>query len=115
MLTASEKSWLKRRSGLGFHPYCLLWCDVPYDSLECRVRLACHTCPLSPSRDDFRDAAEFEARVASWLATQAGTYATKGYCEDCPCRNPQGCRLSCAAMFLMTARLRVEEEMDAEI
>lgn len=114
MLTESEKDWLKRRC-MAPTPFCG-WCM--------KYTFCCdpwYPCPIKKG-SDWRDAAEFEARVAARLARisfeRGGAY---------PCRNGMptlGCMrdktaftgpfaVHCEDCLLRDVRLTVEGEMDA--
>ena len=75
-------------------------------------------CPLCHSRQKLLDAAEFEARVAAWLAKYAAAMSQEFGCHFCICSKRGICRngikKDCADIFLETARLAVEEEMEDE-
>ena len=114
MLTEKEKEWMERRKknekeyGSVYCPYCeqfnpewdlyLGYCNNSID------------CPLT--EHDFRDAAEFEARVAEKLARNICIYCPDAVArKSCPSafeyprRTGERCRL-------MHARIAVEQEMD---
>ena len=94
MLTERERKWLKQRDRNLFS-FGLYLAFTP---------------GMSPALIDYRDAAEFEARVAARLA---GAWAIG---EDM-CFNNH-CQLfakdRCTACYLKNARIAVEEEMDNE-
>lgn len=106
-LSEKEKDWLERRAAneMAFDAFFCPHCEQfnverdPYlghcddDS----------RCPLT--EHDFRDAAEFEARVALELTDYDASYR-----PSCPdnCRSIRNCR----ECHLMYARLAVEAEMD---
>ena len=105
MLTDSELAWLKRRQFFnGFYSSGCLTCSLN--------RTFCEKtdCLLHP---DLEDALEFSERVAAKLAD---IYAeiTSEICHVCPvwhlCFGKQDCRTT----ILKYARLKVEEEMDAD-
>ena len=105
MLTEAEKKWLEERAKrrpLKFCHYC------PHNS---RVYHACGDvwdshgdCPVR-SKIDFRDAAEFEARVAAWQADNLPSCDFCKWYEEC-------FKTSCARTRLKHARLAVEAEME---
>ena len=65
------------------------------------------TCRLEDKKEDYRDAAEFEARVAAYIAF---------WSQIRPCPTRAGCKaqsiLECAACWLKHARIAVEKEME---
>lgn len=69
--------------------------------------------------DDMREAAEFEARVSAKLASYAATLSRDIGCNDCPCHKTctryENKNISCKDVFLKTAYLAIEEEMDAKL
>lgn len=111
-LTESEKKWLDARAAANRIAEC-------YSCLLCEWRekqgIACLFRECQRFNENYRDAAEFEARVAVYLA--------KAPCLTCP-DNPQGgCstrklnsygRAHVEACRLKHARLAVEEEMEKE-
>ena len=130
MLTEQEKKWLEERKKRTQH------CDtcpnrVGYYELcsSCRSR-SLYGLSLCP---DYRDAAEFEARVAAKLAEHAGSNARRGEIgtllrpRGCSWYNADGCRETvcpcghdidkCAGIpfcNLYLARIAVEQEIDNE-
>lgn len=106
-LSEKEKDWLERRAAneMAFDAFFCPHCEQfnverdPYlghcddDS----------RCPLTTQ--DFRDAAEFEARVAVLLTDRDAPYMP-------PCHIVCNHRRKCRACRLMYARLAVEAEMD---
>ena len=64
--------------------------------------------------DEYRDAAEFEARVAARLAELCWVMSGLPFpCKACPARKYcMKITMPCKAVFLKYARLAVEEEMD---
>ena len=110
MLTDKEKRWLEFRKDVCFR------CEKRRQTCSLQLRDDCRKAGY-PIRDlamvippDYRDAAEFEARVAARLA---GAWAIG---EDM-CFNNH-CQLfakdRCTACYLKNARIAVEEEMDNE-
>lgn len=111
MLNEAKHCWLANRGWvqtcLGSHSCGLCLYRDP-DDLLCVFRV----CPKF--NDDFRDAAEFEARVAAKL-TDEPPYAF-GFCQLCK-YNTHGCRnlrMKLTQCRLKHARLAVEEEMEKE-
>lgn len=116
MLTEADWKWLNKRKvcWLNFCDSCL------YKSTTHHLCYTCIThheiCPTALSLGDFRDAAEFEARVAAKLAL---TYDGPEPCErneevkHCPWakRVVEG-KMTCKFCRLKHARLVVEREMD---
>lgn len=107
MLTEAEKKWLKKKSYYKQFP---VNCYKTYKCSECPHKETCYLWP-----NDFKDAAEFEARVAVYLAKSA--------CLVCPDNRHGGCptreiaahgREHVEACRLKHARLAVEAEMEAE-
>lgn len=106
-LSEKEKDWLERRAAneMAFDAFFCPHCEQfnverdPYlghcddDS----------RCPLT--EHDFRDAAEFEARVAVLLTDRDAPYVP-------PCHIVCNHRRKCRACRLMYARLAAEAEMD---
>ena len=92
MLTQSEREWylLRPQNGTAFCFHCQNWGG------DCALKSSC------PFNEDWKDAAEFEARVAARMATDENL----GVDEDCPPDMPFGWGR------LKRARLQVEEEMD---
>lgn len=88
MLTESEIEWLEDRDAIQFATGNFL--HSPY---------------LKNERDDYRDAAEFEARVQRWLMYQ--------YEKAFQCKDASGGFLPGRDTMLMFARLAVEEEMES--
>ena len=106
-LNEQEREWLERRKknekeyGSVYCPCCEqfnpewdLYLGYCNDSTDCAL-----------TEHDFRDAAEFEARVALELTDYDASYR-----PPCPdnCRSIRDCR----ECHLMYARLSVEQEMD---
>lgn len=110
-MALSEKEWLKRRAhnemafDAFFCPYCEQF-NVERDPYlgHCNDDA---DCPLT--EHDFRDAAEFEARVARELTNPTGDYMPLCIPDDCDFHDRHNCR-ECR---LMHARLAAEAEMEA--
>lgn len=108
-MALSEKEWLRRRTAnemafdAFFCPHCSQF-NAERDPYLGHCDDDTH-CPLT--KQDFQDAAEFEARVALELTDFDASYQ-----PPCPdnCRSRRNCR-ECQ---LMHARLAVEAEMDRE-
>ncbi len=66
--------------------------------------------------DDMRETAEFEGKVTAKLAEYAAILSRDIGCNDCPCHKMctryENKNISCKDVFLKTAYLAVEEEMD---
>lgn len=106
MLTDSEREWLNSRRSDLVSPgaYFCGQCEVQCFTLE-------KPCPLQITGKNWRDAAEFEARVAKRLAFMAVNRN-----EESPCNKREPCDpVSCYSCWIKTARLEVEEEMDAQV
>lgn len=89
-------------------PYRLMNCPFEYDSAAC---------PTSTSINDYKDAAEFEARVALELLRPVRCEDDNSPCiygnsNLCTCDCPSPC-LSCKDARLKWARLRAEEQMES--
>lgn len=125
MLTESEKQWLRNKRLKGFRFDICRWCYAypvaSWGRAPSPCVIYCHDngvpalCEgLHPARG-LKDAAEFEGRVVANLAEMA-QYNIKFGCEACPAYIDDAvpCKPYCAALLLKTARLAVEEEMDAD-
>lgn len=104
MLTDSELAWLDARRGEPFSFCNHCWTQLaPYCAGSPR-------CPLTTLGTELYDAIEFEQRVAAKLAS---------FDTWDPCKHGYLCPYSasphrtCAWCHIRTARLEVEEEMDA--
>lgn len=99
MLTKQERKWLeKRRTKDAPCGACWRWCRT-----ECK-----EACDRLTS--DYREAAEFEARVAEKLA---GAWAIgEDMCFNNHCQLFD--KVLCTACYLKNARIAVEQEMDNE-
>lgn len=122
MLTEAEKEWLERRKNLCTRCSRTTSCREGkrhgFNTYKCRFWEA--STNLGALRESFRDAAEFEARVARRLSLG-------GTCADCKTK-PHNCPLQrwpyahfqktatreeCAECRMRHARLAVEADMDA--
>lgn len=105
MLTEKERKWLeKRRTKDAPCGACWRWCRT-----ECK-----EACDRLTS--DYRDAAEFEARVAEKLTLKEPCPLPENAdLDDCPYfTEDDGSAFSCRWCRLKRARITVEEEMDNE-
>lgn len=107
MLTEAEKEWLERRKNLCVRcvkrSHCRTGKTHGYNTESCRFWEI--KTPNGYINDDFRDAAEFEARVQRWLMYQ--------YEKAFQCKDASGGFLPGRDTMLMFARLAVEEEMES--
>lgn len=85
MLTADEKRWLQRRKNLCNRCVKAAWCRTGekhgYNTERCRfweLKVPNKSILLGSLTEDFRDAAEFEARVAERLAKPRKELRPKG-------------------------------------
>lgn len=106
-LTEQEKEWLETRKNLcgrcRKRKYCRTGNRHGFNTEICRHwELA--------ARDDYKDAARFEALVARELTNPMGDYMPLCTPEDCDFRKRHNCR-ECR---LMHARIAVESEMEKE-
>lgn len=107
-LSEKEKDWLERRAAnemafdAFFCPHCEQF-NVERDPYLGHCDDDTH-CPLA--NQDFRDAAEFEARVQKWLMYQ--------YEKAYQCKEVSDGFLPDRGTMLMFARLAAEAEMDRE-
>ena len=108
MLSDKDREWLEKREERGAY-YC-------YHCTDGRIHFECmdvwnspNNCPLEDAQD-FRDAAEFEARVAAKLAQN--TQAVPCIEHGCPHGMPL--IWLCVSCRLKYARLAVEAEMEQE-
>lgn len=119
MLTEQEKMWLKKRKGFR----CRTCQDhAPLYSGGKLIKLGCRTdfekgCPFYRplyGLDNYRDAAEFEARVVVKLTMQERCPLPKGArLDDCPYFNEDNVSsFSCSWCAVKRARIAVEEEME---
>ena len=110
MLTEAEKKWLEKRKPPTVKPWCTTaddnFCNhcTQYD-IDC-VPWFRNTgdCPTHRG-GDFRDAAEFEARVSRIMALYLGAPP----CGVGTCNNPN---FLCPECRLKHARLKAEQEME---
>lgn len=111
MLTNEERKWLQERGDSPLFQ-CEKYCEyhVGKDSyFECTYSpaLSQEWCKNDAGNQDWKDAAEFEARVAAYIAFWSQIMS-------CPTR--AGCKaqsiLECVACWLKHARIVVEKEME---
>lgn len=115
-LTEQEKAWLETLKNLcgrcGKRDYCRTGKRHGFNTESCRHWEL--TAPNVPSwgsyRDDYKDAARFEALVARELTNPAGDYMPICTPEDCDFHARHNCR-ECR---LMHARIAVESYMEQE-
>lgn len=109
MLTEAEKKWLEERENR-ICKFCI-HCPGYLNTIPC-LDWWDGTCMMDTTLEEFRDAAEFEARVAAKLAQSP--------CWSCPEKSKLSCprgkseangRPKAEACRLKHARLAVEEEM----
>ena len=131
MLTQSEKQWLERRKLYAnvnrWSHFSCQWCehlDVNREGFRTPCGASIYGCPhveMEDMRSNVEDI-EFSERVAVKLAITGDAWDF----EDMPCRGDErqyiriNCKLrknhwDCADCFLKAARLKVEEEMNAEM
>lgn len=103
-LTESEKQWLKQKEILDEVS------EVCYTVGSCEDCYAKESCYLWPN--DYRDAAEFEARVAAKLATMICDRFCADILNNKVCCRGHDDRSGMYACRLKRARLAVEEEME---
>ena len=116
MLTEAEKNWLKERSGtLVYHKFCLhctyvkrRWFD---GQTPCMLADIGRICPVF-YQEDIQDAAEFEARVAMYLAKSPCLTCPSTIYGNCETRKTAKGREVIEACRLKHARLAVEQEME---
>ena len=117
MLTESEKRWLIKRAKKWAN-----FCDVCIVGNEnCKLTHFRKKCPTNIQTKDLLDALEFESRVAAMLAnihfgTEDCQYCSNHinvneYCGECKTASTDKRCLDCR---MKSARLKVEEEMDAD-
>ena len=114
MLTEQERKWLENRT-----PVC---CElIPPKSFDGKPQSRCPDCKynLPPGQcsihhSDYRDAAEFEARVAEKLTLKEPCPLPENAdLDDCPYFiEDEESAFSCRWCRLKRARIAVEEEMD---
>lgn len=113
MLTKAEKAWLERRKSPCLH------CSN-HEKACCGYVLppgaSCEWIDLDIDEPDYKDAAEFEARVALWLADKGRLFEEPcSYQRKCRCPHLPFKRGYCNRWCkLMTARLVVEKEMEEQ-
>lgn len=105
-MTPSEWVWLRRRHAE--RPYCAGYCDAGYRSEPCDWSIAVGDCPMYPTEKHVLDAAEFESKVAARLVD--AYWPPLVYTPVAPFEQ----RFMLPADRLKWARLKVEEEMDAD-
>lgn len=118
-LSEAEKDWLEERKNICNRCVKSSWCRTGekhgYNTESCRfweLKVPNKSILLGSLTEDFRDAAEFEARVAVLLA--------KSICFVCPNNKGGGCstknnssdRACIEACRMRHARLAAEAEMD---
>ncbi|WP_300709673.1 hypothetical protein [uncultured Desulfovibrio sp.] len=115
MLTEAEERWLELRKNL-----CTLCEWNLYDNPCVRYGRAGETgkCkgfePRNVGSDDYRDAAEFEARVAEKLAKSICVVCPENKNGRCTTRQNYAQRADIEACRMRHARIAVEEEIDSE-
>ena len=109
MLTEAELRWVEETGHLCKR---CEWCQWDNPCIRYGRLGMEESCPGSSPRNlehDFRDAAEFESRVAAYIAF---------WSQIMPCPTRAGCKaqsiLECAACWLKHARIVIEEEMERE-
>ena len=109
MLTKKELQWLDNRGKFS----CWYCPDIPQAMCTMGERPA--HCAIMDT--DWKEAAEFDGRVAAKLAEAfmgiidaEFDYQIPSNCAACPCKSK--CSLDCKDSILKWARLAVEEEMD---
>lgn len=101
MLTEADKKWLKEKQARSVMCYTFRNCgDCPYKE----------TCYLWPN--DYKDAAEFEARVAAKLATMTCDRFCPDVLNNKICRRGWADRRPMYTCRIKHARLLVEQEME---
>ena len=113
MLTYAERKWLQERENVPLFQ-CEKYCEyhVGKDSyFECTYSpaLSQEWCKNDAGNQDWKDTAEFEARVAAYIAF---------WSQHLQCPTRAGCRAQdvsvCAMCWLKHARIAVEKEMERE-
>ena len=114
MLTEEDRKWLEeRRIATGEDGVYCRYCNKRPSIIT--GGLCAGICPMFPAAHQFRDAAEFEARVAAKLASMdyADVPCAHGMRIFCP--RPGKAKQDCGTWCLMReARLAVEAEMEKE-
>ena len=115
MLTEAEIEWLERRKNLCVRcvkrSHCRTGKTHGYNTESCRFWEI--KTPNGYINDNFRDAAEFEARVAEKLAKSICVVCPENKNGRCPTRNKHPQRADIEACRMRHARLAAEEEMGA--
>ncbi len=124
MLTDAELKWLEERQNICLRCRDLKYCRTGkkhgYNTRNCRFWKITVLGPFSLAypNDNYKDAAEFEARVAAKLAIAR---MEVNWDDDFSCCPPETgereCskkRLDCQWCWLKNARLAVESDMEAE-
>ena len=87
-------------------------------SLTCTALLDIQKMAFEKERRDLFETAEFEGKVVAKLAKYAAILSRGIGCNDCPCHKIctryENKNISCEDVFLKTAYLAVEEEIDAD-
>ena len=117
MLTDQENEWLERRKNICERCSNRKWCRVGkkhgYNTTSCRFH-------KHSFKEDYYDAARFEAQVANWLCMKdvydslPCSYTSDASCPLLPCPPFEGdgyCGYWC---MMRMARIAVEEEMGAK-
>lgn len=110
MLTQNEKNWLEEREKRPVP------CSLNESWNWCLNICSGQTLPLRPSClmvPDYRDAAEFEARVAAELA-RPNMAMCPCWTGDCEYKRQSGYGAVCRACRLKYAHLAVEADMEAK-
>lgn len=112
-LSEQEREWLERRKNLCNRCVKAAWCRTGekhgYNTERCRfweLKVPNQSILLGSLEEDFRDAAEFEARVQKWLMYQ--------YEKAYQCKEVSDGFLPDRGTMLMFARLAAEAEMDGK-
>ena len=115
-LTEQEREWLERRKNLcgrcGRRKYCRTGNRHGFNTEICRhwELTAPNVSRWGSYRNDYEDAARFDALVSRELTNPVGEYMPLCTPEDCDFRKRHNCR-ECR---LMHARIAVESEMEKE-
>lgn len=113
MLTEAEIEWLRRRESLCERCGKKQTCGFP----KAGNIVKCSCCwfeEKASGNDDYRDAAEFEARVAEKLAKSICVVCPENKNGRCPTRQNYAQRADIEACRMRHARIAVEKEMDSE-
>lgn len=116
MLTYAERKWLQERENVPLFQ-CEKYCEyhVGKDSyFECTYSpaLSQEWCKNDACNQDWKDAVEFEARVASLLAQKEGAWEPCFY-THCPYGSVISAE-ECIQCRMKHARIAVEQEMEQE-